>query len=97
MREGCVRQEALSILHEARSKSRFLFGDEIDKYFESMWEKAAQMHKLRSQIYSPDGLASMPGGPERRAICEEETKLLSEMMDEMASSPKQYNRYLQFK
>lgn len=95
LREGCVKDDALPTLAEARYKSQFIFGSEIEAHFDGLWKKAVDMHTLHSKLYK---LGTLPVGPERTAVCDEEHKLLIWMMDvEMKEAPKRYTRYLQFK
>lgn len=93
MREGCVKDEMLPILAEARYKSRFIFGSEIEAKFDIWWKKAVEMRTLRVQMYGPDAL---PVGPKRTAICQREHDAILWMMDEMKSCSELYSKYLHF-
>jgi len=92
-RAGCVRDDMLPLLVQARYKSRFVYGSDIDVFFDDLWKKAVQMRTLRTKLYGPEAL---PVGPARSKVCEEETALLTWMMDEMERSPKRYAPYLKF-
>jgi hypothetical protein len=93
-REGCVEDKALPVLAEARYKSRFLFGPEIETQFDALWKKAVNMRTLRTKMYGP---GSLPVGPERSEICDRESELLQWMMNEMKDSSQRYARYLTFR
>lgn len=94
LREGCVKDEALVVLAEARYKSRFLFGKEIEGYFDELWNKAVDMRGLRSRLY---GSGSLPVGAERTAVCEQESALLKWQMKQMKTAHERYAPYLRFK
>ncbi len=94
LREGYVNDEALVVLAEARYKSRFLFGAEIEGYFDELWSKAVDMRGLRSRLY---GSGSLPAGAERAAVCEQESALLKWQMEQMKTVHKHYAPYLRFK
>ncbi|HWW02434.1 MAG TPA: hypothetical protein VNZ64_22240 [Candidatus Acidoferrum sp.] len=94
LREGCVREEALPILAEARYKSRFLFGSEIEAFFDEVWKKAVDMLALRSRLYGPN---SLPVSPERNKVCDQESALLIWQMEQMKNAHKIYSPYLGFK
>lgn len=94
MRHGTVKDEALPVLAEARYKSRFLFGPEIEKSFDGLWKKAIDTRTLNTRIHAP---GSLPVGPERDAACEREGVLVKELMGEMTSCSERYARYLRFK
>ncbi|MCX6898271.1 MAG: hypothetical protein NT105_06180 [Verrucomicrobia bacterium] len=93
IREGGVSDKALSVLAEAKYKSRFLFHQEIEESIDVVWKKAVEIQSLGERLY---GLGSLPVGPERTAVCELKSSLLKWMMNEMESSPKRYARYLRF-
>jgi hypothetical protein len=93
MREGRVTDEALRLLSEARYRSRFLFGHEMEKYFDELWEKAFQMRGLYLRLYGPN---SLPVGPERTSICEQESVLLKWKIAQLKSSHEKYARYMRF-
>src|SRR5687767_11404751 len=94
LRTGTVDGGALPVLAEARYKSRFLFGPEIEANFDVLWKKAVGVQSLRSRLYGPD---AVPVGPERTAICKEEHDLILWMMEEMRVAPNRYEKYLHFK
>ena len=94
LREGTVVDSALSILAEARYKSRFLFGPEIERNLEKTWTKAIEMRTNRVRLHEP---GSFPAGPERTALCEGDSELLQWMTNQIVELPKIYERYLQFK
>jgi len=93
MREGRVEDKSLSILAEARYKSRFLFGPEIEKYFEELWSKAVDMRTLFARLYGPN---SLPVGPERGIICEQEGALLKWKTKQLTESEALYSKYMRF-
>lgn len=93
MSEGTVHHSALRVLSEARYKSRFIFGPEIDEAFATLWKQAVEMRRLRLQL---DGSCSLPVGPERTAACDQEEALLNWMADQMNDSPNRYSKYLHF-
>ena len=45
LREGCVKETMLPTLWEARSKSRFLFGPEIEASFAAHWTNGGVKNK----------------------------------------------------
>jgi hypothetical protein len=94
LRTGTVESQALPLLAEAKYKSRFLFGPEIEASFDVLWMKATNMRTLRSRLYGADAL---PVGSERSAFCAEEDRLLAWMMEDMKVAPSRYSKYLQFK
>lgn len=93
-RTGTVEDAALPILAEARYKSRFIYGHEIEEMFEVLWKNAVDIRSLRSRMYGPD---SLPVGPARTEICQNEHDLIVWMMDEMKTAPSKYAKYLHFK
>ena len=92
--KGCVEHGALPVLAQARYKARFLFGREIEEYFEELWKAAVDMNSLRRRLYGPDAL---PVGPDRTAVCEQESKMLKLMMKEMERSTSRFDKYLGFR
>jgi hypothetical protein len=94
LRTGTVESQTLPLLAEARYKSRFLFGPEIEASFDVLWMKATNMMTLRSRLYGTDAI---PAGFERSAFCAEEDRLLAWMMEDMKVAPSRYSKYLQFK
>jgi hypothetical protein len=94
LREGTVKDEALLVLAEARYKSRFLFGIEIEAYFDELWKKAVDTRGLRSRLYGP---GSLPVGTERNAVCDQESELLKWHLDQMKTVHERYGPYLRFK
>ena len=93
-RTGAVEDNGLSVLAEARYKSRFLFGPEIEAQFDVLWKKAVDMRSLRSKLSGP---GSLPVGPARSAVCDQDHDLVLWMMEEMKVAPARYARYLHFK
>jgi hypothetical protein len=91
--EGTVKNEALPILAQARFKSRFLFGPEIESSFETLWKKAVHIRTLGTRMYGP---GSLPVGPERTRVCEQESELVRDILDEMKEAPNRYARYMRF-
>lgn len=94
LREGCVRDEALAILSEARYKSRFLFGTEIEAYLDELWRNAIDARTLHSRLYGPNAL---PVGTERTAVCEQESTLSKWFLDQMRIAHERYATYMRFK
>lgn len=94
LREGCVKDEALVVLAEARYKSRFLSGTEIEVFFDELWGKAVDTRGLRSRLYGP---GSLPVGAERTAVCERESTLLKWHLEQMKNAHERYAPYLRFK
>lgn len=94
VREGTVKESALPILNDARRKSLFLFGPEIEEFFDEAWKKAVEVYGLRSRLYGP---RSLPVGPERNKVCDQETTLMKWHLDKMKNSYKLYSPYLRFK
>jgi hypothetical protein len=55
-REGSVKGDALVLLAEARYKSRFLFGSEVEQSFDTLWKKAVHARGLYTKMYGPASL-----------------------------------------
>jgi len=83
----------MPLLAEARYKSRFLFGPEIEGQFDEIWKRAVDMRTLRDKLHGP---SSLPVGAERTEVCEKESVLMKWMLNEMRESPKRYAKYLAF-
>jgi hypothetical protein len=92
-RERRVLDSMLAVLAEARYKSRFLFGPEIESVFSELWEKAVEMKDLH-------GRNPYPVGREGVLTAEKDSKreaaLFKWMMAEKDDSPRRYARYLHF-
>ena len=93
LREGTVRDGALGILAEARYKSRFLFDQGNEKFFDNLWKQAVDVHFLYAKMYGPSAL---PVGPDRTEVCERESALVREIHNLAKDAPQQYARYLRF-
>jgi hypothetical protein len=93
-RTGSVDDATLAALAEARYKSRFLFGPEVEASFDVLWKKAVAIRGLRPKLYGP---GSLPVGPERSAVCEQDSELVKWMMNQMEEAPDRYSKYLRFK
>ena len=93
IREGTVKETALPRLLEARQKSLFLFGPEIEKFLDEAWKKSVEINGLRSRLYGP---GSLDVGPERNKVCDQETALVRWQMEQMKNSYKLYSPYLRF-
>lgn len=93
MAKAMVTPEAMTMLFEARYKSLFIFGDEINDHIRETQKKAVRMQSLRIKIYGQDAL---PVGKERKEVCEEGSKLLLWISDQQKSSPERYRKYLKF-
>jgi hypothetical protein len=91
--EGRVTNKGLSLLAEARAKSRFLFGPEIESYFDELWRKACELRGFHDQLY---GLNALPIGPERNQICELDGTLVKWKTKQLVDSPKIYAKYMMF-
>ena len=90
---GTVDDSFLSILGEARYKSRFLFGEEIASYLDETWKRAVDMGYCRQMLHET---GSLPVGPKRTDLCEKDSELLKWMMNEMKEAPARYAKYLKF-
>jgi len=71
----------------------FLFGREIVEYLNSLYEKALDMKDLQDKR---DQLPAGPG-PERSALCDQETKLVLELTHELPKLPERFGSYLKFR
>jgi hypothetical protein len=91
--EGRVTNKGLSLLAEARSKARFLFGAEVESYFDDLWRKAVEMRGFYDQLY---GANSLPIGPERNQICEFDAALLKWKMKQLVEATPLYAKYMRF-
>jgi len=94
LRHGDFTDEAIPMLHEARYKSRFLFGEDIRSHIEELWKRGFEMRDLQRRMYGPE---SLPVGPERSKICGLHSDILKWFLDHMTTSQDRYERYLQFK
>jgi hypothetical protein len=90
---GTVQDSFLSILGEARYKSRFLFGEEISSYLDDTWKKAVDMRYYRQKLFGPQ---SIPQGPQRDELCSQDGELLKWMIDQPQASQSRYAIYLKF-
>ncbi|MFN5613052.1 MAG: hypothetical protein ACK491_16810, partial [Pseudanabaena sp.] len=86
---GRVDGQAIQILGEARYKSRFLFGDDITKNIDEVWDKALTIQDLDFKL--KDSL-SLPIGEERKRVSEELRKALIWNDDQQKSSPERYDK-----
>ena len=93
LQHAAFKDEAISMLHEARYKSRFLFGQDIRDHIEELWRKGFEMRNLARKIHGPEAL---PVGADRSKIVEEEHVILKWFMDQINGSQERYERYLQF-
>lgn len=93
IRAGTVEDSFLSILGEARYKSRFLFGEEISSYLDDTWKKAVDMRYCRQKL---SGSQSTLQGPKRDELCSQDGELLKWMIDQPQASQSRYAKYLKF-
>jgi hypothetical protein len=94
-RDGQVKQEALAALIEARSKSRFLFGADINDHFEELWGNAVDAHTLHLQMYPGHG-EGLPVGPERSQVAMDHMEKIKWLLAQMNQSDNRYAKYLRF-
>jgi len=83
----------LNQLFEFRRKtqdSTFLFGKDIPQYIDVIDKKALKMRSVAEQ-YGP-----LPVGPQRSELCEEESRLLMELLDELPRLKEVFAPYLRF-
>jgi len=91
-----ILQEAgfeIDKLYEFRRDTQdaiFLFDDEITEYLRSIDHKALDMRTKAKQY------EDMPAGEERSRLCEEESKLLKELIDELPFLKDVFAPYLKF-
>lgn len=91
-----IFQEAkfdLKQLFEFRRKtqdSTFLFGKDIAQYIDGIDKKALKMRTVAKQ-YEP-----LPVGQQRSELCEEETRLLRELIDDLPRLKEVFAPYLRF-
>lgn len=97
LQKGTVENQSLQPLAEARYKSRFIFGPEIEARFDTLWKKAIEMRTLMSKLYGPGGILGLPVGEERTAVSSQHHELNMWMMNQMQEAPKHYAKYLHFK
>lgn len=95
-REGRVKPDALQPLWEARYKSRFLFGKEIEDYLDTLWKRAIEMQSVYRKLYHDDGRPSLPVGQARTQAAEEHSNMLLAQMEDMKNAAKRYEPYLRF-
>lgn len=93
LQKGSVANEDIPVLTEAKYKSRFIFGSEIAKYLDTIWDKA---FVIRAQQRKLDGEKSLPIGDERNRVCEDNSEDLKWMADQMRISWTHYQKYLTF-
>ena len=96
LREGRVTPDALKALWEARYKSRFLFGKEIEEYLDALWKHSIQMQSVYRKLYHDDGRSNLPIGEERSKAADEHGNMVIKQMGEMNDASKRYESYLQF-
>ena len=92
-RDVHVDNKAISILAEARYRSRFLFGDEIMEHISEVWDRAMEMRCLGLKLY---GSERLPVGEERDMACDKESSLLQWNITQQSNSPERYAKYLKF-
>ncbi len=93
LQKGTVEDSALPLLAEARYKSRFIFGHEIESYFEDLWSKAVAINTLYTDLHDSVGI---PDESERRIANREHRELKSWFRNELQTSPERYEKYLRF-
>ena len=91
--DGHVGHKAILILNQARYKSLFLFGDDINKHIEEVAEKGREMLKIHQKLY---GAKALPVGEYRSEICDKEAELMEWNIDRQENSYKLYAKYLKF-
>ena len=91
LREGHVTDEAIAVLSQARYKSLFLFGTDIDDHVKQLWEKAFEMRKVYRQLY---GENSLPVCDERTRVAARETELMNWNSAQQEASPQWFAKYL---
>jgi hypothetical protein len=90
---GQVQEQTLVILAQARYKSLFLFGPEMEEYFGQLWNNATEMHRLCPDLHGPGRL---PPGPESKAMHDKEMQFLNWNLDQMAKCHARYAPYMRF-
>jgi len=93
MKTGQVQEQTLGTLAQARYKSLFLFGSEMEEYFNELWKNAAEMHRLCPDLHGPGRL---PPGPENKVMHDKERQLLNWNLDQMAKCHVRYAAYMRF-
>jgi hypothetical protein len=69
----------------------FLFNQDIVDYIDSLYKKSLDMKELQMK-YDP-----LPVGPERSALCKQESELVKELMHELPRLKDVFAPYLRFK
>jgi hypothetical protein len=93
MREARVEDRAMAILHEARYKSLFLFGEDIIEHTDEILKKAKEMRQIHPKLF---GQNSLPMGEERTQLAYRQQDLLEWHDKQREDSPKRYAKYLKF-
>ena len=93
--DGRVKPETLGALHEARVKSRFLFGADVAETFDELWKNAANAQTLHNQMYDGQG-GGLPVGPERSRIAQEHGEKIKWHIEQIDVVNALYAKYLQF-
>ena len=88
-----VKNDTIPILAEARYRFQFLFGDEIEKHIDEVWDKTLEMSALYDKMYGED---SLPLGKERTRVGEQHSDLLKWHRDQRKGSKTRFARYLKF-
>jgi hypothetical protein len=84
IRTGQVHEQTLATLAQARYKSLFLFGPEVEAWFDELWKNATEMHRLLSDR-------------ESNAVNEKKAQLLKWNLDQMENCHARYAPYMRFK
>ncbi len=82
--------DALEYLRDTQD-AVFLFKQEIVDYLDSLYKKAHLMRSLQKKS------EPLPVGSERTALCEQESKLVKELVDELPKLKDVFGPYLRFK
>jgi len=94
LKDGAVKDDSLPILAEARYKSRFIFGPEIESYFDELRDKAYEANILYTELSDNDGPLQIQS--ERDTAHRELRELRKWFRTELTSSSARYEKYLRF-
>jgi hypothetical protein len=91
--EKCITRDSLLLIAEARDKSRFLFGERVERHIEKVWRNAVDVQLMWTSLH---GRKRLPIGFKRAAVAAREATLMKWMMRQTEGSTKRFAPYLRF-
>jgi len=92
---GTAKYGMVMRFYAATGEAEFLFGDDIRRHLEELYERGMHLASLHEKMYPSSGEAGLPVGPERSQVAEQHGALLLWFLTEaVGDSRKRFRKCL---